>query len=346
MSPLAGLLVVLIAATSVAIVSLLLFVSLRLLVGALEDARLRAFERRWEPVLLAWMDGEHPSLPALPEHHRLWLLRLWNRTRSFVEGESANFLRQLALVLELPRYSAELLGARAAWKRILGVLTLGELGSVAYWKDLQALLDEPRPPVALAAVEAMVRIDPSRAAPRVVPALLARSHWDPVRVGRLLRTLGPAAVGPLLTALEQTPPGAAARVLAWLGLTQQHEVLPPLRARLAAGDSAEEAGVILKVLGQLGGAEDRTLALPYLVHAEWHVRMHAATALGQIGLTGDRQRLAKLLTDPAWWVRYRAAGALFQLRGVTPEHFRALAARHPNPQARDVLQRILAERAS
>lgn len=345
MSPLADLLVVLIAATSVAIVSMLLFVSVRLLAGALEDARLRAFERRWEPVLLAWMDGEHPPLPALPEHHRLWLLRLWNRTRSFVEGESADFLRKLALVLELPRHSAELLRARAAWKRILGVLTLGELRAVAHWQELQSLLDEPRPPVALAAIEAMVRIDPSRAAPRVVPALLARPHWDPVRVGRLLRTLGPDAVGPLVAALEQAPPGAAPRVLDWLGLTQQHEVLPAVRARLPGAD-AEEAGLILKVLGQLGGAEDRALALPYLAHAEWHVRMHAATALGQLGLTGDRPQLARLLTDPVWWVRYRAAGALFKLRGVTPEHFRALAARHPNPDAREVLRRILAERTA
>lgn len=346
MGPLERLLVVLIAATSVAIASLLLFVSLRLLAGAIENARLRAFERRWEPVLLAWMDGQHPALPPLPERHRLWLLRLWNRTRSFVEGESANFLRQLALVLELPRHSAELLGARAAWKRILGVLTLGELRAVAHWQELEALLDEPRPPVALAAVEAMVRIDAGRAAPLVIPALLARTHWDPVRVGRLLRTLGSDAVGPLLAALDRTPLGAAARVLAWLGLTQQHEVLRPMRARLAAGGGAEEAGLILKVLGQLGGAEERTLALSYLGHAEWHVRMHAATALGLLGLAGDRPRLAKLLTDPVWWVRYRAAGALFQLSGATPEHFRALAARHPDPAARDVLQRILVERTS
>lgn len=344
MSPLASVLVVLIAITSVAIASLLLFVSVRLVAGAIEDARLRAFERRWEPVLLAWMDGQHITLPPVPDHHRLWLLRLWNRTRSFVEGDSADFLRKLALVLELPRYSVELLRASAAWKRILGVLTLGELRAVAHWDELRALLDEPRPPVALAAIEAMVRIDARRAAPQVVPALLARPHWDPVRVGRLLRTLGPHAVDPLVAALEKAPPGTAARLLAWLGLTQQHEVLPAVRARLPGAD-AEEAAVILEVIGQLGGAEDRALALPFLSHAAWHVRMQAATALGQLGLTEDRPQLARLLTDPVWWVRYRAAGALFQLRGVTPEHFRALASRHPNPEARAVLQRILAERA-
>jgi len=341
--PLENLLVALIAVTSAAIVAMLLFVSLQLLFTKLEDARRDAFERRWQPVLRAWMHGERLALPPLPRRHRMWLMPLWNRTHNYVEGEAADFLRELAGAMQLEEHAAALLQERAAWKRSLAVLTLGELRSVAHWRELQALLDERRPAVVLAVIEAMVQIDRRRAAPLVVPVLLAGQRWDSVRTSRLLQVLGAEAVGPLCSALAQAPAGTAARTLGWLALTGQHEILVALRARLAGNSSADEIAVILEALGRLGGAEDRALALQYVAHPDWHVRKRAAAALGQVGLAGDRGTLEALLSDPVWWVRYRAAGALYQLRGATPEQLRALAARHPDRSAREVLERVLAE---
>lgn len=337
---------VVIAASSAVIAGMLAWVTVRLLVQAVLESRRRAFDRAWQPRLYAWMDGETPPLPPLPRRHRLWMLRLWNRTRSYVEGEAAERLRDAATGLDLASHAVALLHARAPWKRVLGVITLGELRALAHWRELHRLLDDPHPLVTLTAVEAMVRIDVARAAPLVVPALLARSHWDPVRVGRLMKVMGAEAVEPLRMALSGAAPGAAERTLRWLGLTEQIEVLDLLRGRLRAGASAGEIAVILEALGRLGEAADRTLALRYLGHEDWRVRMQAVKALGQVGLEDDRALMAGLLTDLVWWVRYRAAGALYQLRGETVARFRRLAEKHPDRYARDALWRVLSEKAA
>lgn len=334
-----------IAGTSLAIAVMLLHVMVRLLLTAVSELRRRSFDRRWEPLLYAWMDGERPELPPLARRHRLWMLRLWTRTRSYVEGDAVERLREAAAQVHLAEHATALLGARAPWKRVLGVITLGELRAVESWPAMERLLEDPSPLVALAAVEAMVRIDPPRAAPRVVPALLARPHWDPVRVGRLFKGLGADAVEPLREGLAKNV-GNPERTLRWLGLTEQMEVLDLMRERLTRIAPPGEIAVMLEALGRFGGAEDRGLALQLLGHDDWRVRMQAVKALGQVGLEEDRGDIAALLTDLVWWVRYRAAGALYQLRGETVERFRALAEKHPDRYARDALSRVLSEKTS
>lgn len=342
MSPLEYVLKALIIFTALLTTGLLAFVSLYLIAGALVEVQRLGFERSWQPVLYAWMDGEKAALPALPQRHALWLLRLWNRTLNYVEGEAADFLRQFAAEAHLADHAGRMLGARAAWQRLLAVITLGELRSAPHWTWLRPLLADPHLAVVLAAVEAMVRIDARRAAPEVIPALLAQSHWDPVRTGRLLRGLGSQAIPPLQAALAAARPGSAERTLRWLGLTGQVEALEPLRARLANA-SVGEIAVILEAFGRLGGAEERSLVLKYITNADWRVRMQAGRALGELGLVEDRAALEALLVDPVWWVRYRAAGALLKLRGESIAHFRMLADQHDDRYARDALQRVLAE---
>lgn len=331
--------------TAVLIAGLLLTVMVRLAWAFYAERMRLSFNRRWQPLLSAWMEGNRLTLPALPGRRSTFhFMNLWTRTCHYVEGEAADLLHELASAMKLDEHAAAMLTSRAASKRVLALVTLGEMQSHAYWREIHAQITDAQPVVALAAIEALAQVDARRAAPLVVPALLARPHWDPVRVSRLLQRLGGEALEPLLVALRKAEPGQGARVIRWLGATGQIAMLEPMRERLQSVQDIEELVALLEVMGQFGGAEDRGAALRYLDHADWRVRMQAVKALGQVGLAEDRPAMAALLTDLVWWVRYRAAGALYQLRGETVERFKKLATMHPDRFARDSLRRVLAEK--
>jgi len=145
----------------------------------------------------------------------------------------------------------------------------------------------------------------------------------------------------LAALLRSAPPGHAKQMIRLIELLEDQTALATLREHLAASRDEEEIAAILHCIGRLGQDEDRAIALAFLGHESWLVRMQAAYVLGAFGLAQDTERLASALRDRHWWVRYRAAQALLRLAGAAA--LAALRESEPDPYARDMLERVLAE---
>jgi HEAT repeat protein len=298
------------------------------------------FSELWEPVLHARMSGDLVPLPAMADSERLLFLNLWLHLLGYVRDQAADALAQAARELDIPNYALRLLESRSPWKRVLAVravaaLHLEEAGSV-----LLAKVMERRPRSSLAAARALLQIDPQRGFVGL-EYLLHQLDWSPAAMVSIVKAGGAETVHKLAGLVRSAPPGRAKPLVRLIELLEDHSALPALRERLESSSDEEEIAAILHCLGRHGQEADRAAALGYLAHPNWLIRMQAAYAMGALGSKRDAARLAPLLHDRQWWVRYRTAQSILRLAGAAA--LAAMRESEPDPYARDLLERVLAE---
>lgn len=298
------------------------------------------FRARWEPVLYARMSGDAAPLPPLAPSERLLFLSLWLHLLGYVRDQAAAALVQTARELGLPQYALRLLEGGSPWKRIIGMRAVAALRLESACDTLLAKVMENRPRSSLTAVRALLQIDPERGFAGL-EHLLNRQQWSPDAMVEIVRAGGSQTVQKLAALVRSAPPGRARQMVRLIELLEDRTALPTLRERLASSRNEEEIAAILHCLGRLGHGEDRDTALAFLEHESWLIRMQAAYALGAFGLAQDIGRLAPLLRDRNWWVRYRAAQSLLRLAGAAA--LAAMRANEPDPYAREMIERVLAE---
>lgn len=298
------------------------------------------FRSRWEPVLYARMAGDTLSLPPLAASERLLFLNLWLHLLGYVRDQAADALVRTAHELGLAQYALYLLEHGSPWKRLIAMRAVAALRLDEACDTLAAKALENRPRSSLEAARALLQIEPERGF-AALDHLLDQQEWSPSAMAAIVQAGGSRTMQKLAARVQAAPPGRAKQLVRLIELLEDQSALPALRARLAFSRDEEELAAILHCLGRLGGSEDRDLALGYLEHASWLVRMQAAYALGAIGLAQDSGRLAPLLRDRQWWVRYRTAQSLLRLAGTAAlAHMRE---GESDPYARDMLERVLAE---
>jgi HEAT repeat protein len=325
----------------VTVLMILAVVTLRLIHNADERRRLRDRER-WEPLLFQAMTTEVEA-PRIDGRERVAFLKQWALVQSHIREEESDNLNRLARAMGLETDALALVRSRSLEKRFLAVRVLARLRESRGWADLERLLRAPVPALALGAAQALVRIDPARAFPAVVPVLRLGREWAPAQVAQILNEGGEHARQALAQILKQLHPGEARHLIRLLAIVQNSVMLPVLRERLPRVSDPEVLAEILYALGRLGGAEDRETITRHLSHQDWVVRLKAAQALGMIGTRNDELWLIPLLSDPYWWVRYRAAEALARLPGMNPAQLRAIRESLPERDGRDALAQIIAE---
>lgn len=306
-------------------------------IGQRRQARFRAV---WEPVLHARVSGDAAPLPALASSERLLFLGLWLHLLGYVRDQAADALVETARELDMPRYALHLLESRSPWKRIVAMRAVAALHLQEAGDALLAKAMEARRRSSLTAVRALLQIDPERGFAGL-EHLLSHREWSPAAMAEIVRAGGNATVQKLAGLARSAPPGRARQLVRLIELLEDQTALPTLRERLAATRDAGEISAILHCLGRLGQAEDRDAALAFLGHDSWPIRMQAAFALGALGQAEDLSRLAPLLRDRNWWVRYRCAQSLLRLAGAAA--LAAMREHEPDPYARDMLDRVLAE---
>ncbi len=306
------------------------------------ERRAVRFRERWQDPLYSRMSGEAVALPPLARAERQSLLLLLAELAALVRGDAADVLGSVARECGLSRYVLRLLASRRPWKRALGIRGAAFLAQKDAVEPLVALAAGERSSVALSAVSALVRLDAERGFIALL-GLVWRLDWSTERIGALIRSAQGPATHLVAMMLESAPPARVAQVVRLIELLGEHATLPALRERLAQAGDPEVVAAILHAMRVLGDGADREQAVTHLRHPESLVRMQAAYALGGLGFPGDAGLLKPLLRDPNWWVRYRAAQSLLALVGEG--QVEADAGAEADPYAREVLRRVLAERA-
>lgn len=306
--------------------------------------RVEARTVRWRQQLLDAMHGDATLGPAdVRRRDRELVLDVWCGLQATLRGDSRPALNRVLSATGLDAVCRRWLAMpRPVDRRRLGVVALGYLGAREDWSRLLPLLDASPSWLATAAMQGLMRIDPTSAASRVLDRLHGHEEWSRDALRAAFREAGPAAVTPALLAwLAAASPAALAHGLP-LVATGERSAMQAALVPLLRTDLPPEA--LLAVVAHV----DDPRALPALRaladHAAWEVRTQVATALGRIGTRDDGDVLCALLGDRWWWVRYRAAQALVALPGHGQAELEALLARLDDRYARDAMRHAAAER--
>lgn len=276
-----------------------------------QEARYRRFNKRWQPILIAWTCGDDVELPSVPRKNHINLLHVWNKVHDTVKGEAQENLVRLAHEMDLEGIALDALKHRNIRSRVLAALTLGSLSTVRAWDELLVLVNDRDPILSMMGARGLMRIDYARAMSKLMEEFAKRSDWPRSRVLELLREAGPNAVSaPLARMLRQSEGEELLRCLSWSSAADKTVVRPSMLYLL---DTHTDPQVIAAVLRHHVDRRDLDRMRKLALHPVWYVRVQAIRGIGLVGQEMDVNVLVRFLEDEHWWVRYRAAMAIFAL---------------------------------
>ena len=296
----------------------------------------------WQPLLIGAVEVRPPELPPLARRDVRTFLTIWNHLHATVLDDAKERLNEVAARLGVPAIARRMAARGSVGRRLLGVVTIGQLRDPILWESLCALAAGPSTMLSLAAARALIQIDPRAGIECVMPLVASRFDWPPSRVVQLLQAAGPDVISaPLARAALAADATHAPHLIRYLDVVHCETAIPTVRRIIHGSDDTDVIGACLRVFRD---PEDLDTVRTFLGDLRWQVRVQAAAALGRVGTADDEPRLAGMLGDPEWWVRYRAAHALAALLADAPERLDRLQQEHPNPFARDILRQARAER--
>lgn len=336
---------------SIAVLALVLFLMVYILLLRalllLKERRYREFSALWSPILLNVVKSKPSRLPHISYVDRFSFLILWNMLREQKDADEKirDWMNSVAVATGVDRVAVRFLEKRSTRKKLLAVVTLGQLRDKSQWEKLRQMALSDHMLLSLAATQAIARIDPEAAVPVIVPLVVSRMGWPAAKVASILGEIGPDLVSrPLTDAVMHAPPEAMQRLIPYLETCHDAVTLPAVRQLLENPPDDKVIGPCLNVIGKSRDAKDLKLVRHYLAHARWHVRAHAAACLGRIGTREDEEKLVALLADPEWWVRYRAAQAIVDLPSSSMQRIHKLKEELGDRYARDILEQVIAEK--
>lgn len=309
-------------------------------------------ERRRQSFLKEWRDvfalsalssdaANNLAIPSLDRSTEIYLLEEWNRSRSIVDGSSADNLIDLARRLGIPGIAARLLQRRRVQSRIMAVQTFGHLRDENRFDDIRPLIDHPNTALSMTAATSLVEIDPAEGVRLVVPLIHQRRDWPKNKVSIMLREAGSELITePIFRAIRAAENQNKSYLLQFARLIES-EARDLLVEDLIRENN--DAGVLNAALRLISGFRGVPRIAALTQHETWFVRMQAAKVLGRVGQKEHLSLLESLLNDSEWWVRYRAAQSITSLPFLGPNQLRQLRQRQKDPFAADILQQCLAE---
>lgn len=209
------------AAVWAGVVSLAITVMLAVAIVVMRWRQARAtrhwqrFADRWRPVLLeaTLVEPGQLDLPVLDRSDRLRFLRLWMYVHQTVRGAGRERLADLARSLGLDDTARRRLASLSRVGRLQAVLASGLLRDAAAWDRLLSLSRDRDPLLSVCAARALVRIDPARALPHLLPAVSRRFDWDPAMVVSLVAEARAPWEAALCEALPRVPSHERPRAL-------------------------------------------------------------------------------------------------------------------------------------
>ena len=190
--------------------------------------RARHATRATQQLLAAWNTAFEacrtrvPAPPSVSASQRLLFLRAWNAAFAQAEDEGhRQRLRDLAATCQIEATARLLLDREATFDRLVGLQSLGFLRATEAAERIETLARTDHPTLSFAAVLALQRIDPKRAAPFIEPTF---ASLPPDRLATMLLDELPfSTVGQLLERAPAAFPGVAAQIERCLPLTHHAE---------------------------------------------------------------------------------------------------------------------------
>ena len=218
--------------------------------------------------------------------------------------------------------------------RIAACLALGMFRDPSTFDDItNVLLDDPKIEVRQAAAKALGNTAHPAALPYLMDALHDPFWWyeREYAAGELLaaiRTIGSAAVEPLIEALQDKEGTVRKFAAALLGQIRDPRALEPLG--MALYDLHHEVGKTSAESLALFGAPALEILVEALSHPEMWIRIHAVQALSKIKDPRVTPVLVQMLDDPEREVKKQVIHCLGEWK---------------DPRASSALQEIMANRA-
>lgn len=299
------------------LVLLMMFLGVRQQVNRVRAVSLDATLSRLHGPLGAWLSGAGTvhdfvaELRFLPGRSALGVAGNLART-AIPEGYRAEF----ALALREEPWVRRAIGDAASWqwgRRLEAARCLALAGTPADGATLEALLNDARPAVAIAAITALPRV----ASEALVGRVLDRLATLPSTVVRYLhgslREMRPL-VEPLLVSRLATD--ASSRALTrWVVLAGVLELPLALDriAMLADHPDPYVREAVAQAVRRVPRKRSADILLAMLHDADADVRAAAAHGLGELASGSAIPALMQVVHDRSWWVRFRATLALTQL---------------------------------
>lgn len=336
---------------SIAIVILVFFLMAYIMILRamllLKERRYRDFSALWYPILLSGDRKKLKHLPYIKYADRFSFLILWNTLREQKDNDVdiRNWMNSVATETGIDHVAIRYLGKRSVRKKLLAVVTLGQLREKSQWEKLCQIATSEHALLSLAATQAIARIDPKAAVPIIVPLVVHRIDWPAAKIASILKEIGPDLVSePLVNAVTHAPADDIQRLVPYLATCHDTITLSAVRQILASPPDDKVIGPCLNAIGRFRETEDLELVRHYLNHPRWHVRAHAAACIGRIGTKEDEKTLVALLADQEWWVRYRAAQAIVDLPSFSMGRIHKLRENLKDRYAKDILDQAIAEK--
>ncbi len=303
--------------------------------------RERRLYERWQPYLVACLEGPPNRLPVLAAKDIETFLVLWNYFHETLRDAGKENLNIIAYRLKLDSWSLNALEHGSIRERLLAIQTLGWLKKEEAWDPLSKIMRDADPVTALCAAKALIRIEPKKGVCEFIPLIPDRPAWSYSTVGKLLREVGGEIVtDPLIEEASKRDNRELVRLLRFIDIAYTDKSAPLLSKILRKSD---DINVINSCLRSVVEPRDLRIVRRFLKHEDWRVRTQAAICLGRIGTARDASRLAHAAGDQEWWVRYRAALALASLPNMTAKKLKRIADKHQNFFASDIINKVRLE---
>src|SRR5215831_12053241 len=198
----------------------------------LRERRYRTLSARWTPILLGGGRGKPELLPIVRPQERFQLLVLWNALREQNEQDAAicGWMDRVAALTKLDHLARHLLHGRSVRRKLLAIVTLGQLLDRLEWRRLCELARAEHPLLALAATQAIARIDPVAASETVVSLVVRHANWPAAKVASIFAEIGPERLAePFARALLQAEASQWPRLIPFLAMCHYSAALPAVR---------------------------------------------------------------------------------------------------------------------
>lgn len=167
--------------------------------------------------------------------------------------------------------------------------------------------------------------------------------WSVIRIGDMLDNEGDGDLDLMLDSLEDASSLLKGIFIEAIGERKAVKALPVIEQYLDSDDS-EIRITAFKAIGDIGLTTQQEKVISLLYSDNWVEIVMAIRIVKESSLRVAIPILEQLMTNSNWWIRLRASEALFSFGTIGIERLEQIRAKHNDPYARDMANKVLQDK--
>ncbi|MGJ8689741.1 MAG: HEAT repeat domain-containing protein [Gammaproteobacteria bacterium] len=276
---------------------------------------------------------------------------MWVKSRTISSPPQSRALDRLAreigiddIILNILTPQVFSFNSRPLWLRVLAIEAAKWIANDEIIKCLWNALGSSNRDISLRACTSLVSLNARDYEKAVIKTLFRFPEQAPT----ISTQIGAAGGGDVLHILEpfldRLPNYTVTNIVTLAERSSDKSLLPVIIEKLHLHRNDEEAGSLLRAIGNLGGPDEKAEVIPYLSHKVGFLRVQAAKALGRIGELSDIPLIEPLLSDRNWWFRFRAAETIVRLANGDNALLEQLVDKQEDKYAAEILRHVISEK--